>query len=148
MRRLDIAIAGCGVAGLACATLLRAQGARVVVYDRLRTPAPLGSGLILQPVGLHVLDEIGIGARMRELGARIDRLYGKSGERIVLDVRYDALGRDAACGVSVHRGALFQLLYERRLRRARRSKRGERSFRRKAGVWNSLMGARVLGSIW
>ena len=112
MKPLDIAIAGCGVAGLACAALLRARGARVVVYDRLQTPQPLGSGLILQPVGLHVLDEIGVGARMRELGARIDRLYGKSGERIVLDVRYGALGRDAACGVSVHRGALFQLLYE------------------------------------
>jgi salicylate hydroxylase len=112
VKPLDIAIAGCGVAGLACAALLRARGARVVVYDRLQTPQPLGSGLILQPVGLHVLDEIGVGTRMRELGARIDRLYGKSGERIVLDVRYNALGRDAACGVSVHRGALFQLLYD------------------------------------
>jgi len=112
VKRLDIAIAGCGVAGLACAALLRARGARVVVYDRLQTPQPLGSGLILQPVGLHVLDEIGVGSRMRELGARIDRLYGKSGERIVLHVRYDALGRDAPHGVSVHRGALFQLLYD------------------------------------
>jgi salicylate hydroxylase len=112
VKPLDIAIAGCGVAGLACAALLRARGARVVVYDRLQTPQPLGSGLILQPVGLHVLDEIGVGSRMRELGARIDRLYGMSGERIVLDVRYDALGRNAARGVSVHRGALFQLLYD------------------------------------
>ena len=112
MKPLDIAIAGCGVAGLACAALLRARGARVVIYDRLQTPQPIGSGLILQPVGLHVLDEIGVGARMRELGARIERLYGKSGERIVLDVRYDALGRDASRGVSVHRGALFQLLYD------------------------------------
>jgi 2-polyprenyl-6-methoxyphenol hydroxylase-like FAD-dependent oxidoreductase len=111
VKRLEIAIAGCGVAGLACAALLKRAGARVVVYDRLQTPQPIGSGLILQPVGLHVLDAIGVGARMRELGARIDRLYGKSGERVVLDVRYDALGRDAACGVSVHRGALFQLLY-------------------------------------
>jgi salicylate hydroxylase len=78
----------------------------------LQTPQPLGSGLILQPVGLHVLDTIGVGARMRELGAPTHRLYGKSGERVVLDVRYDALGRDAPCGVSVHRGALFQLLYD------------------------------------
>jgi salicylate hydroxylase len=112
VKRLDIAIAGCGVAGLACAALLRARGARAVIYDRLQTPQPIGSGLILQPVGLRVLDEIGVGARMRELGARIERLYGKSGERIVLDVRYDALGRDAPRGVSVHRGALFQLLYD------------------------------------
>jgi 2-polyprenyl-6-methoxyphenol hydroxylase-like FAD-dependent oxidoreductase len=79
VRRLDIAIAGCGVAGLACAALLKRAGASVVVYDRLQTPQPIGSGLILPPLGLHVLDAIGVGARMRELGARIDRLYGKSG---------------------------------------------------------------------
>src|SRR5690606_37092170 len=36
----------------------------------------------------------------------------KSGDRVVLDVRYDALGRDAACGLAVHRGALFQVLYD------------------------------------
>jgi len=112
VKPLDIAIAGCGVAGLACAALLRRAGARVVVYDRLQEPQPIGSGLILQPVGLHVLDAIGVGLAMRELGAQIRRLYGKSGERIVLDVRYDALGRDASCGLAVHRGALFQLLYD------------------------------------
>lgn len=107
----DIAIAGCGVAGLACAALLRAHGARVTVFDKLETPRPLGSGLILQPVGLAVLDEIGAGAAMRELGAPVARLFGKSGERVVLDVRYAALGPEAR-GLSVHRGALFHLLYE------------------------------------
>jgi len=112
MRRLEIAIAGCGVAGLASAALLRAQGARVVVFDKLDAPRPLGSGLILQPVGLRVLDEIGVGGRMRELGAPIERLFGKSGERVVLDVRYAALGVNAEQGVSVHRGALFHVLYE------------------------------------
>ncbi|HYD89255.1 MAG TPA: NAD(P)/FAD-dependent oxidoreductase [Vitreimonas sp.] len=109
---LDIAIAGCGVAGLALATLLRQQGARVVVYDRLQTPRPLGSGIIVQPVGLHVLDAIGAGRAVRELGSPIERLYGLSGERIVLDVRYRARGRQAACGLGVHRGALFQALYD------------------------------------
>lgn len=112
MRALDIAIAGCGVAGLACATLLKRAGARVVVYDRLETPRPIGSGLILQPVGLFVLDALGVGGATREFGAPITRLYGKSGERIVLDVRYDALGKDSPKGVAVHRGALFQLLYD------------------------------------
>jgi salicylate hydroxylase len=110
--KLEIAIAGCGVAGLASAALLRARGARVVLFDKLETPRPLGSGLILQPVGLRVLDEIGVGARMRELGAPIARLFGKSGEHVVLDVRYAALGADAEQGVSVHRGALFHVLYD------------------------------------
>lgn len=109
---LDIAIAGCGVGGLALAALLRQQGARVVVYDRLETPRPLGSGIIVQPVGLHVIDAIGAGEAIRDLGAPIERLYGMSGNRVVLDVRYRARGKDAACGLGVHRGALFQVLYD------------------------------------
>lgn len=114
MRSLDIAVAGCGIAGLACAALLRKAGHRVVVFDRLETPQPIGSGLILQPVGLAVLDEIGIGAAMRALGAPITRLYGRAhpSGRVVLDVRYGALGAHAPSGVAVHRGALFHLLYE------------------------------------
>lgn len=112
MKPLDIAIAGCGVAGLSLAALLRRQGARVVIFDRLEAPRPLGSGLILQPLGLDVLDEIGVGARMRDLGAPIARLFGKSGEQVVLDVRYAALGHEAPTGLGVHRGALFRILYD------------------------------------
>lgn len=113
MRVRDIAIAGCGVAGLACATLLRRQGARVVVYDKLGRPQPLGSGLILQPVGLHVLDRIGAGDAMRALGAPIERLFGRVAptQKVVLDVRYRTLGAHAPTGLGVHRGALFQVLY-------------------------------------
>lgn len=112
----SIAIAGCGIAGLACASLLARDGARVTVFDRLEKPEPLGSGLILQPVGLAVLDEIGpeangAGARVRELGAPIQRLFGRvhPSSRVVLDVRYRELGA-AKQGVAVHRGALFEAL--------------------------------------
>ncbi|MGD9981647.1 MAG: FAD-dependent oxidoreductase [Hyphomonadaceae bacterium] len=114
MRPLDIAIAGCGVAGLASAALLRRQGARVVIFDKLERPQPLGSGIILQPVGLHVLDEIGCGGAVRDLGAPIERLFGRATphQNVVLDVRYAARGRNAACGLGVHRGALFQVLYD------------------------------------
>lgn len=108
------AIAGAGVAGLGCAALLAARGWRVTLFDKMPAPAPIGSGLILQPVGLHVLDAIGAGERIRELGAPIVRLYGKTvpSQRVVLDVRYDALGPRAPTGVAVHRGALFQVLHE------------------------------------
>lgn len=114
MATREIAIAGCGVAGLAVATLLRQQGVNVVIYDKLATPQPLGSGLILQPVGLHVLDRLGIGDTLRQRGARIERLYGKAvpSQRVVLDVRYRALGPRAPTGVGVHRGVLFQSLFD------------------------------------
>lgn len=114
MKQRTIAIAGCGVAGLACATLLRRQGANVVLFDKLEKPQPLGSGIILQPVGLCVLDEIGVGDAIRALGAPILRLFGRAEPHgsVVLDVRYAARGTDAPCGLGVHRGALFQVLYD------------------------------------
>ncbi|MBX3429305.1 MAG: FAD-dependent monooxygenase [Hyphomonadaceae bacterium] len=114
MKRLNIAIAGCGVAGLGCAALLRRMGANVVLFDKLETPQPLGSGIILQPVGLRVLDEFGAGDAIRALGAPIKRLFGRAEPRgnVVLDVRYEARGKTAVSGLGVHRGALFQVLYD------------------------------------
>ncbi len=113
MSSLRIAIAGCGPAGLSCALFLHRAGHRVTLFDQFATPAPLGSGLILQPTGLHVLDRLGVGARMRRHGARIDRLYGRAlpSRRVVLDVRYATLGADVA-GLAVHRAALFEVLFD------------------------------------
>ena len=111
---MDIGIAGCGVAGLALGALLAQAGHRVTAFDQWREPSPLGSGIIVQPVGLAVLDAIGAGDALRALGAPVRRLYGKSepSGRVVLDVRYDALGKDAETGLGVHRAALFQVLFD------------------------------------
>jgi len=108
----SVAIAGGGVAGLACAILLRSQGWQAVVFDKAPRPAPVGSGLILQPVGLHILEAMGLHGRMAALGARIERLHGTSGGRVVLDVRYDPRRSGGPCGLAVHRGALFQVLLD------------------------------------
>jgi 2-polyprenyl-6-methoxyphenol hydroxylase-like FAD-dependent oxidoreductase len=109
---LDIAIAGCGPAGLSAALALDRLGHRVHLFDQFEAPKPLGSGLILQPTGLEVLDWLGLGNRMRKLGARIDRLFGRAcgSGRVVLDVRYEALGD--ARGYAVHRAALFNVLFD------------------------------------
>ena len=58
MTGLNIAIAGAGVAGLAAAILLRRQGHCVTIFEQFEKPAPVGSGLVIQPVGLAVLDEL------------------------------------------------------------------------------------------
>jgi len=112
---MDIAIAGTGIAGLACAALLRRAGHRVTLYDQAAAPAPVGSGLILQPIGLHVLRLLGLRDAVEAKGARIARLYGKSNDAIVLDVRYAALGA-RVYGVAVQRATLFGALYEEALR--------------------------------
>lgn len=112
MKHLDIAVCGCGPAGLAAALLLRRAGHRVRIFERFEHPRPVGSGLILQPTGLGVLSEMGLVGEVLALGARIDRLFGRvrPSNRIVLDVRYGALGRGWH-GVAVHRAALFGVLH-------------------------------------
>ncbi len=111
--KLDVGIGGCGVAGLALGTFLARAGHRVTVFDKLAAPAPLGSGLILQPAGIAVLRALGLDATMTALGARIDRLFGRAHPlgHVVLDVRYAALPGDLH-GVAVHRGTLFDAVFD------------------------------------
>lgn len=108
----EIAIAGCGPAGLTAALLLARQGRRVRLFDQYDAPQPVGSGLMLQPVGMAVLAALGLAPRMRRLGRRIDRLYGRAAPsgRVVLDVRYAASGDPGRHGLAVHRSALFGVL--------------------------------------
>ncbi len=110
MRRLEIGIAGAGPAGLAAAIALERAGHGVTLFDQFDVAKSIGSGLILQPTGLAVLDWLGLGTRMRSLGARIDRLHGKASGRVVLDVRYEALG--PLRGLAVHRAGLFNVLHD------------------------------------
>lgn len=113
MKPLDIGIAGAGPAGLAAALFLSRAGHRVELIERFAEPSPVGSGLLMQPTGLTVLDALGLSPAIHALGNRIDRLNGadaRSG-RTVLDVRYDALA-GGRYGLAVHRAALFSTLHD------------------------------------
>lgn len=93
--------------------MLNDAGHRVRLFERFETPQPVGSGLMLQPTGLAVLQALGMYERMVELGARIDRLVGTDAQsgRVVLEVGYRPLGPDAHA-IAVHRAALFNLLHD------------------------------------
>ncbi|MBN8847447.1 MULTISPECIES: NAD(P)/FAD-dependent oxidoreductase [unclassified Sphingomonas] len=114
MGPLDIAVAGCGPGGLTAALLLKRDGHRVTLFERFETPLPIGSGLMVQPTGLAVLEQLGLADVVLQSGARIDRLIGKAGTggRVVLDVRYAALGHRPAFGIGIHRASLFALLHD------------------------------------
>jgi salicylate hydroxylase len=114
MGALNIAIAGCGPAGLATALLLHRDGHRITIFERFEVPKPVGSGLMIQPTGLAVLDALGVGEDIRRKGARVDRLFGQTGPRgrTVLNVRYSALGRHAGHGIGIHRASLFGVLFD------------------------------------
>ena len=112
MRELTVAVAGCGPCGLATAILLARRGHRVTLYERFEAPRPIGSGLMIQPTGLAVLDHLGLGQRVLAEGARIDRLFGMAGPRVVLDVHYKALGQPSLFGIGIHRATLFAALHD------------------------------------
>ncbi|WP_349434816.1 NAD(P)/FAD-dependent oxidoreductase [Pararhizobium sp. A13] len=113
MKQLDIGVAGAGPAGLAAALFLSRAGHRVEILERFETPAPVGSGLLMQPTGLTVLNALGLFDTIHAIGSRIDRLHGADANsgRTVLDVRYDA-APGGRYGLAVQRAALFSTLHD------------------------------------
>lgn len=113
MNTLEIAIAGAGIGGLTAAALLTGQGHRVRVFDRFDRPRPVGSGLVIQPVGQGVLDAIGAGGEAVGRGAKIWRMHGIEAEsgRTVLKVDYGAED-GARFGLAIQRPALFDAVLD------------------------------------
>lgn len=107
---MKVAIAGAGIAGLTAATLLARAGHHVTIYDKLPKPTPVGSGLIVQPVGQAVLRAMGLYETLRHRAAPLHRLNALNtrGQK-VLDVHYGALADDCF-GLGVHRAVLFDIL--------------------------------------
>jgi len=111
---LEIAIAGAGIGGLSLATMLARRGAKVVVYDQMTAPQPIGSGFVLQPTGLAVLKAMGLHDAIAARGQVITRMHGalaKNGSskpgKTVLEISYPGDGH----GIAVQRVALFDLLF-------------------------------------
>ena len=107
--KLRIAIVGAGIGGLAAAALLARDGHHVTIFERFAAPRPVGSGLVIQPVGLSVLDNLGLGSEARRLSAPITRMLGHDARagRLALDVSYPP-GKP---GRAFHRASLFHLLW-------------------------------------
>ncbi|MHC5305913.1 FAD-dependent oxidoreductase [Bartonella sp. LJL80] len=107
---MDIAIAGMGMGGLCLAAFLARDGHNITLYDQMDEPGPVGSGFVLQPTGLIVLDQLGLRQKAEARGQRIERMLGKlcSTEKIVLDVGY----RNGDYGIAIIRWALFDILYQ------------------------------------
>ncbi len=112
MRELSVGIIGCGTAGSAAALFLERAGHRITVYERVSDPRPVGAGITLQPTGLHVLRRLGLKSNVTARGARIDRLRAVDARgRTVFDLRYRDVG-ERLYGLGVHRGVVFQSLFD------------------------------------
>lgn len=110
---MKIAIAGAGIGGLTAAALLAREGHDVCVFDQFETPQPVGSGLVIQPVGQAVLAASGALDHALEKGNRITRMVGveSTHERTALDVSYTKSGADRF-GLAILRPSLFEAVFE------------------------------------
>ena len=70
--RFDVVIVGARCAGAPLAVLLARAGLRVCLLDRSRFPSDTPSTHGIQPTGVRVLDELGVGTRLREISPPID----------------------------------------------------------------------------
>lgn len=66
---LRIAIVGGGIGGLAAALALRARGQDVTVYEKAAEFAEIGAGVGVAPNALRLLDRVGLGDQVREIGS-------------------------------------------------------------------------------
>ena len=109
---MRIGIAGAGIAGLAAAAFLARDGHAVQIFDQYPAPRPVGSGLMVQPVGMEVLRELGLDQALLSQATPVTRVFGRNQNgRHVLDVRYGDL-RPEAFGLGTQRALLFNLLFE------------------------------------
>ncbi len=109
---MKIVVVGCGIGGLTVASFLADNGHDVIVYDQFIKAAPVGSGLVIQPVGLEILKKLGLADDALAKGARGYRMLGLEADtgRKVLNVSYGELDGDSF-GLGIHRSSLFDILF-------------------------------------
>lgn len=106
-----IGIVGCGIGGLAVACALADQGHQLTLFDRFQTPQPVGSGLVIQPVGQDCLAKIGVMDAAVRVGRPIYQLRGteSTSKRTVLHAEYGPVDH-GQFGLAIHRSDLFDCL--------------------------------------
>jgi 2-polyprenyl-6-methoxyphenol hydroxylase-like FAD-dependent oxidoreductase len=107
-----IAIVGSGTAGPAAAIFLARAGHEVVLYERAPKELPVGAGFMLQPTGLSVMRDLGLGQETLAFAQKIDKLFCRTqGGTTLLDLTYHDLDPDLF-GLGTHRASLLHLLLE------------------------------------
>ncbi len=112
MKPLDVGIIGAGTAGSAAALFLARAGHGVTLYERVPEPSAVGAGIVLQPSGMSALAALGLLAPVAARGAVLHELLAVTASgRKVVHLKYKDVAEDLY-GLGMHRGVLFQTLFE------------------------------------
>ncbi|NEQ32244.1 MAG: FAD-dependent urate hydroxylase HpxO [Leptolyngbya sp. SIO4C5] len=84
MENLKAIVIGAGMGGLTAAIALRQAGYTVEIYDRVRELRPAGAGISLWSNGVKVLNRLGLGDKIAQIGGQMDRMayISKTGETL------------------------------------------------------------------
>lgn len=111
-RTFSIGIAGAGIGGLAAGAFLARAGHRVEIFDQFAAPAPVGSGLVVQPVGRAVLAELGVLDAAEAQGQPLTRIQGTSVQTAGIVLAADYGTNPVHQGLGIHRASLFSVLHD------------------------------------
>ena len=108
-----VAIIGAGTAGLSSAIFLSQLGYECDLYEEFKIPHAKGAGILLQPQGIQILDQLKLLNEILHKGSNIDTLYGENNKKqIIMEFNYHDLC-EGLFGLGIHRGSLFDSLYHK-----------------------------------
>jgi FAD-dependent urate hydroxylase len=84
MDSLKIVVIGAGIGGLTVGIALKQAGFEVEIYDRIKEMRPVGAGISLWSNGVKVLNYLGLGAQIAQIGGQMNRMEyrSKTGDRL------------------------------------------------------------------
>ncbi|MEB3338874.1 MAG: FAD-dependent urate hydroxylase HpxO [Leptolyngbyaceae bacterium] len=78
MYNLKAVIIGAGIGGLTAGIALRQAGYQVEIYDRVKELRPVGAGISLWSNGVKVMNRLGLGEKMAQIGGLMNRMQYRS----------------------------------------------------------------------
>lgn len=113
---MRIIVIGAGIGGATAALAMTRLGHDVVVFDQVRENKPVGAALSLWPNGVQVLNWLGLGDHVAQLGGRMDTMSYREGSTGDPMCRFSLEGVTLATGqrpYPVARADLQEMLLER-----------------------------------
>ena len=110
---LRVAIVGGGIGGAAAASALAQRGVTVRLFEQAPALAEVGAGVALQPNGIRMLRQLGLGDALLQWGARwLDPQFRRSDGSFIACMWPPELGNEIEF-YGMHRADLLQLFVER-----------------------------------